>query len=152
MTSETLPAIWASHFSSTQKIQTARHHTTPRSVFSTIIQLLGNSMCSLMATMVVKRHFLTRTQTDMTLHVGVTGPYLHCNPTPIAGSNGLVDLQNFTCLYTAPTYPNPWSPSHGQGCSPPCDRVNVTVGKDPAHHVWPGTKAAKSVMSSYFGG
>eukprot|EP00035_Acanthoeca_spectabilis_P015292 m.304224 g.304224 ORF g.304224 m.304224 type:complete len:341 (+) comp16337_c0_seq16:131-1153(+) len=83
---------------------------------------------------------------------GNYGPYLHCNPTPIAGSNGLVDLQNFTCLYTAPTYPNPWSPSHGQGCSPPCDRVNVTVGKDPAHHVWPGTKAAKSVMSSYFGG
>ena len=83
------------------------------------------------------------------------GPYLKCNPRSLGGnSRRYVDLAHFTCAYGHP-YPgsNPWIvPTGADGCAAPCQRVNVSVGKDPAHHVWNTMPAAKHQVSSYFGG
>eukprot|EP00040_Diaphanoeca_grandis_P043524 m.9566 g.9566 ORF g.9566 m.9566 type:complete len:320 (-) comp7801_c0_seq1:165-1124(-) len=78
------------------------------------------------------------------------GPYLHCNPTPIQDSP-YVNTSEFICAYTAPG-PNMWKPIGKTGCAAPCNQANVSVGKDPAHHIWNTSAASKSGITSYFGG
>lgn len=78
--------------------------------------------------------------------------YLHCNPNLIPGSDKFVNYSSFLCAYHPPEFTNPWVPDGMSGCAVPCDRVNITVGKDPAHHLWPGQKGQRDQVSSYFGG
>eukprot|EP00037_Helgoeca_nana_P027641 m.317840 g.317840 ORF g.317840 m.317840 type:complete len:257 (+) comp27561_c0_seq13:227-997(+) len=63
---------------------------------------------------------------------GAYGPYLKCNPSRINGSH-FVNTSEFFCGYGDSGNNKSWVPHPaGSGCPPPCGRVNVTVGKDPA--------------------
>lgn len=77
---------------------------------------------------------------------------LHCNPSP-EGDTPFVNITNFECTYSDPGQP-PWRPKKPEtGCPPPCERVNISVGKDPAQHVWPGTPQSHHAgVLAYFGG
>merc|ERR1712226_95395 len=45
-----------------------------------------------------------------------------------------------------------WPNGLPNACDAPCNRVNISVGKDPAHHVWNSSERSKQQVSSYFGG
>eukprot|EP00041_Stephanoeca_diplocostata_P023660 m.586512 g.586512 ORF g.586512 m.586512 type:complete len:322 (-) comp22345_c1_seq1:200-1165(-) len=73
------------------------------------------------------------------------GPYLHCNPNKIPGSIYL-NMTDWICAY-ANVSPRDWRGA----CDPPCQRVNISVGKDPAHHrFW--TPPQEESLLTYFKG
>ena len=77
------------------------------------------------------------------------GPYLMCNPSQ--QSNGLVNTSvgAWVCAYNY--VPVQWRAIKPSQCAPPCQRANVSVGKDPVlHHFW--LPKNRRNMLSYFGG
>eukprot|EP00041_Stephanoeca_diplocostata_P014798 m.279340 g.279340 ORF g.279340 m.279340 type:complete len:314 (+) comp19803_c0_seq1:208-1149(+) len=75
------------------------------------------------------------------------GPYLRCNPNYIDGGK-YVNISDWVCAYGYPG-PDAWSLNRSIGCAAPCQRANVSVGKDPALHRW---WEPRPNILTYFGG
>ena len=82
---------------------------------------------------------------------GSYGPYLKCNPAPATTDPHWLNMTDWVCAYHGPG-PNEWDPGADPAyCAAPCQRANVSVGKDPTMHHFYYPPGKKSVLT-YFGG
>mmetsp|Transcript_9027 Transcript_9027/g.27321 ORF Transcript_9027/g.27321 Transcript_9027/m.27321 type:complete len:309 (-) Transcript_9027:218-1144(-) len=65
------------------------------------------------------------------------GPYLKCNPTSFTPGGEYLNMSDWTCAYGYPGA-DVWKVTiPGAMCPPPCNRANISVGKDPTlHRFW----------------